>query len=465
MPRFVIAGTQSGVGKTTISTGIMAALKKRGIKVQPFKVGPDYIDPAFHTFVTANKSRNLDSWMLDKNSIIKLFAKNAMNKDISVIEGVMGLYDGYGVKKDEGSTAHVSKILNAPVILIINGKGMSSSAAAQVLGYKLYDEGVNIKGVIINNISGEVHYDLLKESIERDTKIKCIGFLKPNKNIELKSRHLGLVPSVEVENLKRKIDEIAKMVEETIDLDALLAIAGTAEEISYKPEKYKRIVGNVNIGVPLDKAFNFYYEDNLDLLKALGANIVYFSPLKDEELPKNLHGLYIGGGFPEIFAKDLEENISMRNSIKKAIEKGLPTYAECGGLMYLSKGITTLENREYEMVGIFNTKASMTKRLQRFGYVYVNIDKSCAIAEKKYSVKAHEFHRSTVDDIKEDEYVYTVNKIRNGEIVKTWKCGFKKYNALGAYAHIHFYSNMSIANDFIKNCISFKNRSCEEYEK
>ncbi|QZY57372.1 cobyrinate a,c-diamide synthase [Crassaminicella profunda] len=465
LPRFVLAGTQSGVGKTTISIGIMAALKKRGMNVQPFKVGPDYIDPAFHTFVTENKSRNLDSWMLDEACVKKLFVKNAMNKQISVIEGVMGLYDGYGVKKDEGSTAHVSKIMKAPVILIINGKGMSSSAAAQVLGYKLYDEGVDIKGVIINNISGDAHYDLLKESIERDTKIKCVGYLKPNENIELKSRHLGLIPSVEVKNLERKIDEIAQMVEETMDLDELLTIANHAEKMDDQPEKIKRVVDHVNIGVPLDNAFNFYYEDNLDLLKELGANLVYFSPLKDRELPKNLQGLYIGGGFPEIFAKELEENTSMRNSIKEAIEKGLPTYAECGGLMYLSKAITTLEGKKYSMVNIFHTEARMTKRLQRFGYVHVNIEKPCAIAKEKKSTKGHEFHRSMVENHEESEYVYGVDKIRNGKVIKTWQCGLKKYNALGAYAHIHFYSNISIANDFVKNCLYFKDRSGEEYEK
>ncbi|MCT4607394.1 MAG: cobyrinate a,c-diamide synthase [Marinisporobacter sp.] len=465
LPRFVLAGTQSGVGKTTISTGIMAALKNRGMNVQPFKVGPDYIDPAFHTFVTENKSRNLDSFMLDEDTIKKLFIKNGKDKDIAVIEGVMGLYDGYGVKKDEGSTAHVSKIIKAPVILIINGKGMSSSAAAQVLGYKLYDEDVDIKGIIINNISGDAHYELLKESIERDTKIKCVGYLKPNKNIELKSRHLGLIPSVEVKNLERKIDEIAKMVEETIDLDGLLAIASSTPEMDAPLEKIKSIGENVNIGVPLDNVFNFYYEDNLDLLKDLGANIIYFSPLKDEKLPQDLQGLYIGGGFPEVFAKELEGNISMKNSIKEGIEKGLPTYAECGGLMYLSEAITTLEGKKYNMVGIFHTESKMTKRLQRFGYVHVNMEKSCVIAKENKSTRAHEFHRSMIEDHEKNEYVYRVDKIRNGEKIKSWQCGVKKYNALGAYAHIHFYSNISIAKDFVENCLRFKDRSREKYEK
>ncbi|TCO79503.1 cobyrinate a,c-diamide synthase [Marinisporobacter balticus] len=465
LPRLVLAGTQSGVGKTTISTGIMAALKKRGCNVGPFKVGPDYIDPAFHSFVTKNKSRNLDSWMLNEETVLNLFMKNALDKDISIVEGVMGLYDGYGTQRDAGSTAHVSKIIEAPVILIINGKGMSLSAAAQVLGYKQYDHDVDIKGIIINNISGEAHYELLKEIIERDTKIKCVGYLKPNPNIQLESRHLGLIPSVEVKDLETKIEEIGDMVEKTIDIDALVAIGNEAKDLNLRPTIQERIVENINIGVAYDESFNFYYEDNLDLLKELGANLIFFSPLYDQEIPKNLHGLYIGGGFPEVFGKELEENLSMKKSMKEVIEKGMPTYAECGGLMYLTKGITTLEGKKYEMVGVFGTEATMTKRLQRFGYVHVNIEAPCVIAKENNSVKAHEFHRSMVEDDKENDCMYTVDKIKNGEKIKTWKCGFKKKNALGAYAHIHFYSNMNVAKDFVKNCLLYKDRSREDNEK
>ncbi|WP_053956630.1 cobyrinate a,c-diamide synthase [Inediibacterium massiliense] len=464
LPRFVLAGTQSGVGKTTVSIGIMAALTRRGINIAPFKVGPDYIDPAFHTFVTNNKSRNLDSWLLEEDTIKRLFIKNARGK-ISIIEGVMGLYDGYGTSKDEGSTAHVSKILKSPVILIANGKGVSTSAAAQILGYKIYDEDVNIQGVILNNISGDAHYELLKESIERDTNIKCVGYLKPNQNISLESRHLGLIPSVEVKDLKDKINTIADMVEETIDLDALIKIAQEAEALEDFTYEEEKIVKNVNIGVAFDEAFNFYYEDNLDLLKEMGANLIYFSPLKDQSIPKNIHGLYIGGGFPEVFAKELSENVLMRESIKEHIKNGVPTYAECGGLMYLTKAITTLEEETYEMVGVFDTIAKMTTRLQRFGYVHVNIDKPCSISKEKSYIKAHEFHRSLIEENETMEYAYVVDKIKNEKKIKSWGCGVKKYNALGAYAHIHFYSNKNIAQSFLKNCSNYKDRSCTTYEK
>nr|WP_243109731.1 cobyrinate a,c-diamide synthase [Caminicella sporogenes] len=460
IPRFVIAGTQSGVGKTTLSIGIMKALRKRGLNVQSYKVGPDYIDPAFHSFVTGNKSRNLDSWMLKENAIKDIFFKNSFDKDISIIEGVMGFYDGFGIEKDNGSTAHLSKILKCPVILIINGSGMSSSAAAQVLGYKLYDEKVNIKGVIVNNVSGWKHYELIKEAVEKFTGIKCVGYLKKNIDIKLESRHLGLIPSVEVENLKEKIDKLSSMVEETINIDEIIKISKGALALNHVYNyDSKNGFRDVNIGVALDKAFNFYYQDNLDLLEELGANLIYFSPLKDKKLPDNLHGLYLGGGFPEVFAKELEENKELRDEIKKVSNMGMPIYAECGGLMYLCKSITTLDGKKYEMVGIFDRNTKMTNRLQRFGYVNVNILKPCTISNTLTKVKAHEFHRSIIDESNNDDCVYRVDKVRENKIINSWKCGILKNNTLAAYAHIHFYSNKKLAEDFVENCRVFKKGS------
>jgi len=456
--RFVIAGTQSGVGKTTVSTGIMRALVLRDLAVQPFKVGPDYIDPAFHSFVTGNKSRNLDSWMLDKETIVELFVKNSHNMSVAVIEGVMGLYDGFGTEKDMGSTAHVAKILKAPVILVIDGSGMSSSAAAQVLGYKLYDPELELKGVIVNNVSGEKHYEIIKKAIERDTGIKCFGFLKKNLNIKLESRHLGLVPSVEIEDLESRLDELAHMVEDTINIDGILKLSDEAQLLKGNVWSNSNTQKSVNIGVALDKAFNFYYQDNLDLLEELGANLIYFSPLEDRKLPHNIHGLYIGGGFPEVFAKELEDNKEMREEIRRKSLEGIPIYAECGGLMYLTKAITNFEGNRFEMVGVFNREASMTKRLQRFGYVYVNINKPCTISQGKDMVKAHEFHRSTLDEADEENYVYKVDKIRENKLQSSWECGLVKNNTLGAYAHIHFYANKGLAENFINNCRIFKEK-------
>jgi cobyrinic acid a,c-diamide synthase len=462
MPRFVIGGTQSGVGKTTVSTGIMRALVRRGYKVQPYKVGPDYIDPAFHSFVTGNKSRNLDSWMLDEEALREIFVRNSSSKDISVIEGVMGLYDGFSIKKDMGSSAHVSKILKSPVILVIDGSGMSSSAAAQVLGYKIYDKEIDLKGVIVNRVSGEKHYELIKKAIERDTGIKCVGYLRRNIGIKLESRHLGLVPSVEVENLNERLDELAKMVEETVEIDKIIQLAKDSSDMDnygYIVEE-KSDAKTVNLGVALDKVFNFYYQDNLDLLEELGANLTYFSPLEDNVLPENLHGIYLGGGFPEVFAKELEENRQMREQIKDVSFKGMPIYAECGGLMYLTRSITTFDGGKYEMAGVFNKEAKMTKRLQRFGYVYVNINSPCVISREPTKVKAHEFHRSILSDSCDGDYVYKVDKIRENTLVKSWECGLVKNNTLGAYAHIHFYANKKLAQDFINSCKEFKKKGC-----
>lgn len=457
-PRFVIAGTQSGVGKTTVSTGIMRALVLRKKNVQSFKVGPDYIDPAFHSFVTGNKSRNLDSWMLEQETIVELFVKNSYDRSISVIEGVMGLYDGFGIEKDMGSTAHVAKILKAPVVLVIDGRGMSSSGAAQVLGYKMYDTEIELKGVIINNVSGEKHYEIIKKVIERDIGIKCFGFLKKNSNIKLESRHLGLVPSVEIGDLERRLDELAEMVEETIDLDGILELSEQVKPLNVKVHSNINSEKSINIGVALDKAFNFYYQDNFDLLEELGANLIYFSPLSDKKLPENIHGLYIGGGFPEIFAKELQDNEDVRTEIRKRSFEGMPIYAECGGLMYLTKSIENFEGNKFQMVGVFNREASMTKRLQRFGYVHVNINKPCAISQGEDKVKAHEFHRSALNEVDEENYAYKVDKIRENELQKSWKCGLVKNNTLGAYAHIHFYSNKGLAENFINNCRIFKEK-------
>lgn len=462
IPRIVLAGTQSGVGKTTISMGIMAALKKRGLDIQPFKVGPDYIDPAFHSFITQNSARNLDSWMLDEKTVLELFVAASKEKDMAVVEGVMGLYDGSEGDKHRGSTADVAKIIDAPVVLIVNGKGMAASAAAQVLGYKLFDTSLNIKAVIINNISGDVHYHLLKRIIERETQIPCIGYMPFNSEIQLKSRHLGLIPAKEVDDLKAKIEELAHMVERTIDLEALIEIANQSSELEYKAFEIKRVVQDINIGVAWDKAFSFYYEDNLELLRKLGANLIFFSPINDTKLPDNIHGIYLGGGFPEVFAKELESNIFMREDMKRRLEGNIPAYAECGGFMYLTKAINTIEGQRYEMVGIFDTEARMTHRLQRFGYIYVNIHEECSISKNNTEVRAHEFHRSVIDEHHHMHYVYTVNKKRDHEIIKTWSCGLKKYHTLGSYAHIHFYSNKKLAEDFLLNCRAYRREKVDE---
>lgn len=454
--RVLLAGTSSDVGKTTVVLGIMRALRNRGLKVQGYKAGPDYIDTAFHTFATDVPSRNLDTWMLEEHVIHELIGKHSKEADIAIMEGVMGMYDGADVKTLVGSSAHLAKMTRTPVILVINGAGVAASAAAMVLGFKLFDPDVEVKGVIVNKVSGQAHYELIKEAIEHHVGIPCLGYLTKNENISLKSRHLGLIPSAEVDALNDKINEVASMIESTLDLDLLMSIGRCAK--TYEEVSVTDLPKTLRIGLPRDKAFNFYYQDNLDLLASMGCEWVEFSPLVDKELPENLDGLYIGGGFPEVFAKELSENQSMLSSIRLAIESGLPTYAECGGLMFLSSYIETLEGDIHEMVGIFENGSRMTKRLQRFGYVHVTTNQKTLLGDKGLTVKAHEFHRSVVLETPHDLSglkVYDVKKERKA-IESTWQGGYMKYNCLGAYPHIHFYSNQEVAKGFLKTCTQYK---------
>ncbi len=463
LPRLVIGGTQSGVGKTTLTLGIMAALRRRGLRVAPYKVGPDYIDPGFHSYVTGVKSRNLDLWLLTEDKITYLFNKNSKNADISIVEGVMGLYDGRGTN-NEASTAHLAKVLNAPVILVIDGSGISSSAAAQVLGYKLYDQEVNLAGVIINRVSGESHYQLLKEAIERDTQVKCFGYLKKTDQIHLKSRHLGLVPGIEVGKLQSQVEKLVGLIEGSVDLDGLIKLAKNAmpfevdsaftSDFANDIIHLKEVINlkhPVRIGLAYDEAFHFYYQDGLDLLKELGAELIEFSPLRDTKLPQNLDGLYIGGGYPEIFAAQLEKNISLRQAIAKAILDGMPTYAECGGLMYLTSEIKTAENRRYQMVGAVPAESVMTSKLQRFGYVEVELGKNLFNLEGAL-IPAHEFHYSKIQSVDEESLSYTYN-IKKRK--RSWLCGVGMNNLLAGYPHLHFYSNPKLAAEFIKKCNEF----------
>ncbi|SDJ80701.1 cobyrinate a,c-diamide synthase [Natronincola ferrireducens] len=450
---FLLAGTQSGVGKTTLSTGVMGTLKKRGLQVKAFKVGPDYIDPQFHRYITGNPSRNLDSYLLKEDTIKELFHKNLEEEDIAVVEGVMGLYDGLGTQKDEGSSAHVSKILQLPVILVIDGRGVSTSAAAMVLGYKLYDPDINLAGVIINNVSGEKHYSLLKEGIERDTGIKCLGYLRKNNNIQLKSRHLGLIPCDEVPELEEKLEDLVEMVEETVDIEGLLAVA---KEIEIKKKEVKPLrAEEITLAYAYDSAFNFYYQDNLDLLKELGCRLIPFSPLKDTGLPEGIDGIYIGGGFPEVFARELEENQGIRRNLYEEAQRGLPIYGECGGFMYLTKAIKTFDGEVYQMAGVFDATAEMTNRLQRFGYCQVSIKENSSFHKEAFTTKAHEFHRGVVI-APSREYVYSVVKKKKEKIIDRWSCGIESYNCLGGFPHIHFYSNPTFINNFLEKCRIYK---------
>lgn len=399
MKKILIAGTNSGVGKTTISLGIMQALTKRGLKVQPYKVGPDYIDPSYHTFITGRDSRNLDSYMLEDEKIKYIVNEASKEADISVIEGVMGLYDGFGIDLDACTSSYTSKLLKAPVILVINGKAMSSSAAAMVLGYKELDKNVNIKGVVVNNVKTKGHYELIKGAIEKYCNTEVLGYFPPNEKFSLESRHLGLIPSVEMESLKEKFSDLGDEIEKYIDIDRLIEISESESVKSNFDLKDLPRFENKKVAIAYDKAFNFYYKENIELLEHMGVEIVKFSPLNDKKVPE-ADCIYIGGGFPEIFAKELHLNESMRLSIKNAHEKNIPIYAECGGLMYLGKKLKDSDENIYNMVGIFKGTSEMTSSLKRFGYCDGIAKEDTILSNEGEIIKGHEFHHS---EFKSDE--------------------------------------------------------------
>lgn len=450
MNRIVIAGTQSGVGKTTVSAAVMRALTKSGKMIAPFKVGPDFIDPKFHAFVTGNNSYNLDGWMLDEDAIRYLFYKNTRGKDIAVIEGVMGLYDGFGTTAI-GSTAHIARIVHAPVILVIDASGISRSIAAVVRGFIDFDSDIRIKGVILNNISGAGHYALIQEILSNEG-IKCLGYLPANTAYSLKSRHLGLVPAGELPDLARAMDCLAESAARFIDMDKIEAIASGADDIvcedHARKKKYEyRADYNLRIAVARDEAFNFYYQDNLDLMLDSGIELRYFSPLRDTSMPEDIDGVYIGGGFPEIYARELSDNSSMLRDIKNKAEMGMPIYAECGGLMYLCSGIIGHDSRFHRMADFFRCNCVMTGSLQRFGYVEVEYG--------GMTVRAHEFHHSKLEDIHDGEtqFRYSVHKPDKNE---SWRCGLSKKNVLAGYAHIHFYANRKFFEKLILGFTRYK---------
>lgn len=450
MKKILIAGTSSGVGKTTISLGIMQALTKRNLKVQPYKVGPDYIDPSYHTFITGRYSRNLDSYMLEDEKIKYIVNESSKDADISVIEGVMGLYDGYGIDLDDCTSSYTSKLLKAPVILVINAKAMATSAAATVLGYKMLDPNVNIAGVIANNVRTKFHYNLIKESIEKYTGIEVLGYFPPNEEFSLESRHLGLVPSVEMDSLKAKFNNLADEIEKYIDVDRIIEISETEEfQSSFNLDDFieKNKVTNKTIAVAYDKAFNFYYRENIELFEKLGMNIKYFSPISDKNLPKCDY-VYIGGGFPEVFAKELDENKEIKFSIMDAHINKIPIYAECGGLMYLGEKLEDQNKDTYNMVGIFKGYSKMTPSLKRFGYCLGEAKKDTILSKKGEIIKGHEFHHSVFES--EEECAYHMKKLKDDKVVDEWEGGYSKDNTLATYLHTHFYNNLDCIANFIE---------------
>ncbi|PON16015.1 cobyrinic acid a,c-diamide synthase [Candidatus Entotheonella serta] len=366
----VVAGSASGVGKTTVATALMGALTERGYKVQPFKVGPDYIDPSYHSAVCGFPCRNLDSWLLSPEAIRELFERAMSGKDIAVIEGVMGLYDGANGDDDAGSTAQLAKLLGLPVILVLDASKSSRSIGAMALGFKAFDPEVNFAGTILNGIAGELHLNLARPSLDL-ADVRFLGYLPSRREYTLPERHLGLIPTAEGKVAETYYQHLAQQAAATVDLNRLIAIAAELalpEAVTDRlfPKAPARPV--TSIAVAMDRAFNFYYPDSLELLTAWGAELIPFSPLEDNALPPGVNGVYIGGGFPEMYAEPLCNNAGMRASIRAAAERGIPIYAECGGLMYLGQGIEDPEGRYYDMAGVLPGRSTMKGAGLTLGY-------------------------------------------------------------------------------------------------
>ncbi|AKA72189.1 MULTISPECIES: cobyrinate a,c-diamide synthase [Clostridium] len=440
MKSIVISSNSSGGGKTTITLGIMKALMKKGFDVQGYKVGPDYIDPAFHSYITRKPSRNLDLFLMGEEGVKAAFSRG--KGDIGIVEGVMGLYDGKGIDSTY-STAHVAKVLNLPVLLVITPKAQSATLCAEINGI-LNFEKVNAAGIIFNNIS-ESYYKLLKAAVEKNCNIKVLGYVPKDERLSLKSRHLGLVQSSEVEDLNEKIDLCSDLILKHVNLQELITCLKETENYE---DNYHLMNRGKKISIAYDKAFSFYYTENIELLKELG-EVTFFSPIKDKKVPDHTEFLYFGGGYPEVFIKELSENKSMLSSIKELLEKGINCYAECGGLMYLTDGIQVMDNSEYfKTVGFLNGKAYMTKKLQNFGYAELEVKEKNNLISMGTKVNCHEFHKSYVD-LKENKICTLTKEVYDGSL-KRWQCGYYKKNTIGAYGHVHFFGNLDMLKQLVK---------------
>ncbi|MFB6468987.1 cobyrinate a,c-diamide synthase [Cytobacillus sp. Hz8] len=449
--RMVIAGTGSGVGKTSLTIGIMVALQQKGYKVQGFKCGPDYIDPSYHTAVTGRVSRNLDSWMCSKDTVRDIVSRSSFGADISIIEGVMGFYDGKSPLENTGSTAEISLITESPVVLIVNCASMARSAAAIVKGFQSLAEETNIVAVIANQVGSSGHFEIVKAAIEQECHVPVIGYLLNESDIEILSRHLGLIPAIERGELGLFFEQLGTLISGTIDIDLLYKLAKTTtlargSDCIFESHQDK----GVQIAVAKDEAFNFYYQENLDLLEAYGAKLVYFSPLKGESVPSAAAGLYIGGGFPEEFAKELSEKKAVKASIYEAVTKGMPTLAECGGFMYLTESIQCTNGKEYPMVGFIPGRVIMQKQLAALGYREIAGVKGNFLLDENETAKGHEFHYSVFEGGEMLPPAYQTKTRFEGK-----KEGYLKGNLVAGYSHIHFASNPKLAENWVKACVDY----------
>ena len=443
--RIMIAAAGSGSGKTTITCALLEALKAKGRRPTSAKCGPDYIDTMFHSSVLGAPSTNLDLFFFDDNTAKFLLAENGSKGDITVIEGVMGYYDGLGIDSTESSSYHLAKVTETPVVLIVNSRGMALSVVASIKGFLEFRPDSNIKGVILNNCT-ESTYNTLKGVIEHEFngEVKPLGFMPKMADCSLESRHLGLVTAQEVEDLNVKLMKLRDQALKSIDLDGIMELAGDAPDLEFDEPEIRRFDKNVRIGVARDKAFCFYYEDSLKLLEKMGAELVDFSPMEDDFLPADLDGLYLGGGYPELYQEQLASKVSMRGAVLRTVNSGMPTIAECGGFMYLTEGIG-----DSPMVGVLPGDCSDQKKLMRFGYITLRAEKDNMLMKAGHEIPAHEFHHWDCTETGSD---FTATK-KNG---RSWKAAFANDNLYAGFPHFNFWADPSLAENFIEACIRYK---------
>ncbi len=445
-----MAGTHSGAGKTTVALGLMAALVRRGLAVAPFKVGPDFIDPGHHGRITALPGRTLDGWMLSRKYNTDCFRRHSRAADVAVVEGVMGLFDGAGGVDESGSTAQIAKWLDLPVLLVVDAAAMARSAAALVAGFERFDPDLRFCGVVFNRIGGPGHLSLLRQALAGQVKMPCRGGLAPDPDIEIPERHLGLTTAADHPIDRRASDRLAARVEEGLDIDELLAALPERDILAPAAEIPRKEAGRVRIGVALDSAFCFYYPDNFDLLQAAGAELVFFSPIREEALPGDLGGLYLGGGYPELHAGTLSENRPMREAIRAASRRGMPIYAECGGFMYLCRGIETEAGVEHAMCGCFPLRVRMNRKMAALGYREVRLESETLLGGPGTIVRGHEFRYSSL--IEEGAGVDRVYRVSEGPGTGPKQEGFQTGATLGSYIHLHFGSCPAAAQRFVDSC-------------
>ncbi len=440
-PRLMISAAGSNSGKTTVTSAILKAFVLKEKKIAAFKAGPDYIDPMFHSRIIKVPSRNLDKFMIGENNCRYILGKNSACMDISIIEGVMGYYDGIGYGTS-CSSYELASVLGCPVVLVVNPNGMAASVCAIIEGFKNFREKSSISGVILNNTTHAM-YEYYKKIIESGTGIRVYGYMPHLESCRLESRHLGLVTAEEIGNLESITEELGRQALQSVDLDGLYALAEGAGVIEYN-EPAVNYIGSVKIAVAWDKAFCFYYHDNLDILKEMGAEIVKFSPLQDEKLPDDIGGLYIGGGYPELYMEELSGNRTMLDDIRKKILSGIPTFAECGGYMYLMDSFTDKEGKVYSLAGAVEGSSFMTGSLKRFGYVTLTSRVRNLMCGTGESINGHEFHYS---DSTNNGESFLASK---PESERSWKAVTADDTKFVGYPHINFLGNISFAENFIR---------------